>query len=266
MSPSVSKVERERRIFETLLPLTGMRLVPNSLRQEDPPAPDIECQIEQVGPFAVELVALDAEETRTRLTNMQGMDEAWNRALMQWSSADQARLRQYCTEVFLSLDVASNAGNRARAEIMKAIQKKLLSTPTHFEGELFTPWDRPTGLAVARVHRGGVMDGPRISAPSAGSWCMPQVDKIREKLVDKSYRTSAPLELFAYSTHDDVDAHVDSRNAIDECVRRYLPGSQFRRVRVFNLAFQQLKYTYPQVDAVDSSDELNSIHHRGSKS
>jgi hypothetical protein len=80
--------------------------------------------------------------------------------------------------------------------------------------------------------------GPHITTSSAGSWLPPQLDKIREKLVDKTYRTDAPLELFAYSRHDEVDGLA----AIENCINTYLPGSRFRRVSVFNLGFLQLVY------------------------
>jgi hypothetical protein len=81
-----------------------------------------------------------------------------------------------------------------------------------------------------------------ITTSSAGSWLPPQLDKIREKLVDKTYRTNVPLELFAYSMHDEVDGHVDGLAAIENCINTYLPGSKFRRVSVFNRGFLQLVY------------------------
>jgi hypothetical protein len=73
----------------------------------------------------------------------------------------------------------------------------------------------------------------------------PQLEKIEEKLVAKTYRTDAPLELFAYSRHDEVDGHLGSLAAIEQCITTHLPGSQFQRVSVFNLGFLQLVYCHP---------------------
>jgi hypothetical protein len=245
MARKLSKEETERKTFEFLAPLTPMRIVPGSILQNPPPAPDIECEIEGVGRMAFELVALDADDTRTRLSNMNATREAWGRALKSWPGKEQEALRADCDNVFLALNIEETAGGRARAKIMKEIQTRLLAKGSGFEGDLFRGDETFDGLNRARVHRGKLSNGPRINAPSAGAWLAPQVDKIREKLSDKNYQTERPLELFAYATHDEVDAHVNSLPMIDECVRRYLPGSRFRRIWVFNRHFGQLVYVHP---------------------
>jgi hypothetical protein len=241
----LTKAQDERRIFELLAATAGMSVVPNSIQQNDPPAPDIECQIQGLGPFAVELVALDAADTRARLQNMRATDHAWRQALAKWPAVEQARLRAEGEDLFLALRISNDAGARDRTQLMGSIQAQLLAKPSDFKGNLFDSLNRPRGLLEAIVHRGHVTNGPRINAPSAGSWLPPQIQKIEEKLTAKTYSTSAPLELFAYATHDDVDAHVRSLNLVDECVKTHLPGSQFLRVRVFNYWTRQLKYSYP---------------------
>jgi hypothetical protein len=41
MIEDLTKEQVERRIFEALTPLVGMEVVPGSIRQKPPPAPDI---------------------------------------------------------------------------------------------------------------------------------------------------------------------------------------------------------------------------------
>jgi hypothetical protein len=89
---------------------------------------------------------------------------------------------------------------------MKAIQDELLQKSPGFSGLLFNPLNLPDGIYRAAVHRGHVVNGARISAPSAGTVLPIQIDLIRSKLLGKSYRATAPLELFAYTIHDEVDA------------------------------------------------------------
>jgi len=251
MAAELSKAQVERRVFEKLAPLAGYQVVPGSIRQDPPPAPDIACEVVGVGPLAVELVALDHEETRTRLSNMFSTEEAWDRALTTRPQAEQARLRAECDDVLLSLNFAEAAGSRARRDAMLAIQDRLLALGPSFTGSLFAGVAgiagaaAPGGLRDAVVHRGHVSQGPRLSAPSAGSWLPPQIDKIQEKLTDKRYQTSAPLELFAYATHDEPDGAVGLLEQIDRCVCTHLPGSLFRRVHVFHVGFGQLIYRYP---------------------
>ena len=245
MTEELTKEQVERRIFEALAPLVGMEVVPGSIRQNQPPAPDIECEAVGVGPWAVELVALDDPLTHTRLENMRGTIETWDRAFALRSAVEQEALTARCADMFLSVHFDEASGARDRTRLMHLIQDRLLGLPAGFSGELYSDIDAPPEVDWAKVFHGNVKDGPHIVAPSAGYWLPPQLDKIREKLVDKTYQTDAPLELFAYSRHDEVDGYVDGLAAIGECISKHLPGSKFERVSVFNLGFLQLVYRYP---------------------
>ena len=239
-----SKQEYERSVFEALAPLVGLVVVPGSIRQPDPP--DIVCEIVGGGPLAVELVAIDAVDTRTRLNNMFNTKEAWARAVATWSSTEQAQLHSDTGDVFLSLDFRNEAGMRDRVTALTAIQKLLLAR-RGFVGKV--PLDaigRPPGLEDATVFRGSVKNGPRISPFSVGSWMPPQVSQIEKKLRDKTYPTGIPLELFAYATHDEPNLALGSMERIEQAITTYLPGSTFTRVRVFHLGFQQHLFTYPE--------------------
>lgn len=245
MTEDLTKEQAERRIFEALAPLVGMEVVPGSIRQKRPPAPDIECEAIGVGPWAVELVALDAPHTHTRLENMRGTKEMWDRAFALRSRIEQEALNARCGDMFLSVHFDETAGARDRTRLMHLIQDRLLGLPVGFSGELYSDIDAPAEVDWAKVFHGSVKDGPHIVAPSAGHLLPPQLEKIQEKLVAKTYRTDAPLEIFAYSKHDEVDGHVGGLAAIEQCIKTHLPGSQFRRVSVFNLGFLQLVYRYP---------------------
>jgi len=241
----LTKQQLERRIFQALAPLVGAEVVEGSIRQYLPPAPDIECQTIGAGPWAVELVALDNPHTHTRLENMRATHEAWNRAFTSRSRFEREALKARCGDMFLSVHFDEAAGTRDRTRLMYRIQERLLGLPVGFSGELFSDIDAPAEVDWARVGHGNVKDGPHIVAPSAGYWLPPQLEKIREKLVAKTYRTEAPLELFAYSRLYEVDGHMGGLAAIEQCITTHLPGSQFQRVSVFNLGFRQLVYRYP---------------------
>jgi hypothetical protein len=245
MTEALSKEEIERRIFEALAPLVGAEIVPESIRQAPPPAPDIECEAKDFGPWAIELVALDDPHTRTRLQNMRVTNQTWDRALATRSAAEQEKLKTRCDNMFLSIHIDEAAGVRDRTRIMSLIQDRILTLAAGFSGKIFHDVDAPPEVSWATIGYSHVKDGPHISTSSAGFWLPPQLDKIREKLVDKNYQTHAPLELFAYSQHDEVDGHLGGLEAIEQCVRAHLPGSLFQRVSVFNMGFLQLVYRYP---------------------
>jgi hypothetical protein len=75
MPKKLTKLQAERRVFDFLAPLVGLRVLSNSIIQGDPPSPDVECQLKGGDGLAVELIALDAGDTRERLGNMNATDE-----------------------------------------------------------------------------------------------------------------------------------------------------------------------------------------------
>ena len=129
-------------------------------------------------------------------------------------------------------------GTRDRARIFGAVQEVPLAHPG-FRGEITAEIvGTPPGFDGARVGRfGHFADGPHISAPSAGYWQPPRVGNIVGKLCDTQYTPAAPMELFAYSTHDEPDGAVGSLEAIQAAVAQHLPESQFERVHLFHVGF-----------------------------
>ncbi len=240
----MNKREIELRVFEALASIAGLRVIQGSVAQKPEPAPDIVCRVVGIGPLAVELTALDDDGTRTRLANMFATKDTWGAALKRRAGAEQTELSTRCKDAHLSLTFEETAGTRVRTGAMSAIQNRVLALAHDYEGEMFRDLDHPAGLHGARIIHGCGTGGPHINASSAGPWLPPQVDKIEEKLTKKKYRTAGPLELFAYANHDEPDGAVDSLAQIDACVRTYLPGSAFKRVRVFNLGFRQLVFTW----------------------
>lgn len=241
----LTKEDTERRYFEVLAPLAGLSVVPGSISQPSPPAPDILCEISGQGPLAVEMVSIDDETTRTRLRHMRVTRVAWEIALAPWPQEAQAQLRADTADVYFNFDFENQAGRRERVIALKAVQRLMSDSPGFAGRVLPAAIGQPRGLVGATVFRGGVTDGPGMSASSGGYWQQPQVDKIAGKLRDKRYQTSAPLELFAYSTHDEPNLAVGSLEQIQETIVTLLPGSPFRRVHVFDAAFLRYLLKYP---------------------
>jgi hypothetical protein len=53
------------------------------------------------------------------------------------------------------------------------------------------------------------------------------------------------MELFAYAIHDEPDLAVGSLELLQDVIIKLVPGSSFRRARVFDLGFRRHLYTYP---------------------
>jgi hypothetical protein len=245
MASDLTKEERERRIFIALAPKAEIKVVPGSIIQAPPPAPDIQCDVEGLGQMNFELVALDDQYTRTRLSNMFNTKESWDHALSRLSPEDQASVHAAFADVHLSLNFEEMAGKKDRSAALSAIQKELLRHPAGYAGPLFSRTTMPARLHAVSVFRNKTTNGPHFSAPSAGSWMPPQLKKIEQKLREKNYTFTGQLELIAYSEHDEPDGHINSLDEIRACIIQNLRGSRFTRVHVFHLGFLQRVVSVP---------------------
>jgi hypothetical protein len=240
----LTKSERERRIFEALAPLTGWNVSPGSIVQPDPP--DIICNVAGEGRLAIELVALDAPQTRSRLDNMITTDEAWDRAAATLSVENQERLRIEANDIFFSITFRNEAGLRDRTRALQAVQEFLLQHPGYVGVLAPKRIGLSRGVDTATVHRGHVTNGPKFSHFSAGTWLPPQASKLEGKLQPGRYRSEFPMELFAYAIHDEPDLAVGSLESLQDLIVKLLPASSFRRAHVFDLGFRRHLYAHPE--------------------
>lgn len=188
--------------------------------------------------MSAELVALDVPQTRQRLTNMFGTSDAWRVALGHRPAGEQQALRAALHDAHISVLFAEEAGLRDRAAVLSKLQSYLLSHLGR-RGEVGADdIGYPDGFHSATIWRGSVSDGPRVTSPSAGYWHPPQVGAITKHL-QTHYETDAPLDLFAYATHDEPNGSVGSLATIQAAVAQHLPGSQFRQVHLFHVGFRQ---------------------------
>jgi hypothetical protein len=234
--PRFAKEAIERRIFDALVPLLGWAVVPGSVEQSRPPRPDILCEVSGAGAVAVELVALDIAATRQRMSNMFSTSDAWRSALAERPIGEQRALQSDLRNAYISVSFAEQAGPRDRAAALYKLQSFLLIHRRRRGEVQADEIDSPRGFHSASIWRGGISKGPQVTSSSAGYWHQPQVSNITKHL-QTCYEVTAPLDLFAYSLHDEPDGATNSLANIQAVVAQHLPGSRFRRVHVFHVGF-----------------------------
>jgi hypothetical protein len=236
----LSKQVRELRAFKAAAEALHWKVSPDSIQQPAPPEPDVLCIVEGLGPVAVELLSLDDQPTNKRKAFARETPEAWEGVLSRWPEVEQGQLRDDTRNAYITANFAEDLGAKDRAEVFHAIQTLLLGLPG-FKGKITAEsLKNPEGFESAQVGRyEDINDGPRFYAPSVYPWSEAQVDKIVEQLTDKAYTPKAPMDLFAYSVHHAPDGALGSLEKIQAAVAEHLPGSQFRRVHLFNLGLRQ---------------------------
>ncbi len=153
--------------------------------------------------------------------------------------------RGEANDTFFSITFRNEAGLRDRTKGLHAPQEFLLQNPGYAGVLAPKRLGLPRGLDAVTVHRGHVTNGPKFWHFSAGMWLPPQTSKLEEKLQPGRYRSDLPMELFAYAIHDEPDLAVGSLELLQDVIIKLVPGSSFRRARVFDLGFRRHLYTYP---------------------
>jgi hypothetical protein len=245
----MSRSEMEKRrielhVFQMLAPLIGWEVVPGSIEQPPPNRPDIECTVVGVGPRAVELTALDSSNTRQRLSNWHATRPAWSHALGLWDKSKRERLAEISRNLSLSLTIDEGTTGKMRTQIMHQIQALLLTCPD-FSGRMFTAGAKPKGLKGGNAYRDKRRNGIRIHSFSAGPLLAPNASTVERKLTNRTYEAFAPLELFAYSVHDEPDGAVGWQEMLDTSIAKYLPNSLFKSVHLFHFGFGRHIKSYP---------------------
>lgn len=236
-----TKQRNERSTFQQLAALIDLSIDPDSIRQNAPPAPDVECVLASGSTFAAELVSLDSSATQVRINNTTNTKACWYDALKMWPHPQRLRLQEISRDLVLYCMFKNSAGRMDRREAFKEVQGALLQRPANWKGDLLAHLGqvKPKGLQRLRVDRSG-HTGVRISAPTVGKLLEPDYAKLLQKLTQKNYKTTASvLHLFAYSDHDELDGHVDSLTRLKEIAREHLAASPFDAVHFFDASLMR---------------------------
>jgi hypothetical protein len=227
-----NKRDHELRTFEEFCAAARLTIVPGTIVQPDPPAPDLSAEFELLGRTAFELVRLNHPDQLTRLSLMHLTPQFLANAFTALPVEMHARLSSMYADGIITVHFrgAVNFGERRRA--LPFVWDTLASQPAGFVGKVdLWQLSAPEAIELIWVNRGKTFGTPYFKTQTAGYVLPLAVDRVGEKL-QKHYQCAEPLELLAY-VHWGELAHANAADEIAAVVERHLPGSQFRRVWVY---------------------------------
>jgi hypothetical protein len=234
----------ERRHFEWFCQAAELPLIPGCIEQPEPPAPDIIAEFAGLGRIAFELVRLNDPDHLTRLRLLHQMPGFLDGQL----AALQVERRQALTakfrDAYITIDFQGAASLAQRRQAMPFVWDMLDAVPDDFRGavDLYGK-NPPAELSMIWVSRIKTDGRPYFRSQSIGYVLPLRPEEITGKL-RKSYATDHPLELLAYVENGEM-AHLNAEREIREVVNRWLPGSQFRRVWVFEGLLRNVSLSLP---------------------
>jgi hypothetical protein len=237
----------ERTTFEQFCTATGIAIVPGSIDQPDPPAPDLIANLLGIGRVAFELVRLNADEQLMRMNLMHKAPGFFEEQFATLPSDLQSQIKSMYIDGIITIGFKPGVGLGARKNAMPAVWDILVTLPPAFKGQVDL-WDRTALRDVSSiwVTRGKTGGRPWFKSYATGYVLPLAADRIAEKL-QKRYQCAEPLELLAYVDQGEL-AHLNAPDEIAAVVSLHLPESQFRQVWVYEGLQRRVALRYSNVD------------------
>jgi len=244
-----SKRAHERQVFDQFCAAIGFSLVPGSIQQLDPPAPDLLATFDAIGEVAFELVRLNHEDQLTRLSLMERTPSFLDDAFAKLETAHHAALSATYADGIITIDFRGAVHLGGRRKALPFLWRMLESMPAGFQGQIDL-WGlgAPDAIRSIWVSRGETGGRPWFKTGTAGFVLPLDSERITKKLTRAlPYKCNAPLELLAY-VHQGELAHLNAGDEICAAVIPYLDQSQFRRVCVFEGLRKRVAMTFTRTD------------------
>lgn len=238
--------KEELEIFSQFMTVALLPVLPDSTEKRDPPEPDILCQVEGRGPVAFEMVELIDQSLARRTFDQIKLIEALYTSCEDLPVVESSRMQENLGNAFVNCAFAGHASFRMRKAAIPFILHRLQEIPSDFEGQVEVKGKEGSGVDTKVTIRRGNLVGPCFNVVSGGSFSDPTLNRIRQKIEEKSYKTSAPIELLGYYELQPVLSDSIWLPRVTDYVRQNVQNSQFRRIWIFDVRRNQLKVIYPQ--------------------
>ncbi len=242
--PTDLKQKAERATFEQFCDAAALTIVPGTLQQLPPPAPDVLVELAGVGPVGFELVRLNDPEQMIRHSLLYKVPRLLEAALANLPDTQRVALHHKYRDGHITVAFKSGASVTDCKRALPFVWKELEAAPDGYSGRIDL-WGKraPPKLEtiwISRIVTGG---RPRFKSFAFGYVLPRRHEEIARKL-KKRCACDAPLELLAYVDLGEL-AHVNAETEIRDVVNRWLPGSQFRRVWVYEGMHQRVAFSVP---------------------
>jgi hypothetical protein len=222
----------ERAVFERFAATAEIRVVPGSLVQPDPPAPDIAADIEGAGRIAFELVRLDADDEFLSRRMFLEARELLDSEFQKLPEPQRTAIETKFSSSGIAVEFHRFADTAARRRALAMVWPLIEDLPASHDGEVDM-----CGRAIQDVESLWVIPEPERTSLYFRSFIvgspMPvHAERLSEKL-QRRYVCAEPLELLAYNEVEQL-AHLADEQRIRDAVESQIAGSQFRRVWVFD--------------------------------
>ncbi len=236
----------ELTIFSQFASTCSLPIVTSLIEKRMPPEPDILCEVEGQGPVAFEMVQLIDESLAHRTFDQIKLMQAMRAYYECLPAMEKSKIQEKFGNALVHCSFENRSSFKSRNKAISVVMNHLQGMPTGFAGQEDVRGGNGHDSVVTRVTiQRGNFTGPCFDVDSGGSFSDPTLNAIRQKMEEKSYSTSAPIELLGYYELQPVLDDTVWLPEFSAYVRQKLEQSLFRRVWIFDAIGQTVKFVYP---------------------
>jgi len=238
--------QRELTIFVHFAKICPLNILSGSIERRHPPEPDILCKVDGKSPTAFEMVELIDTDLATRTLGGLKLKRLIEDALEKLSSKEKREVKRRLGDALVHVAFNPQASFRTRRDAIPGIFKLLTRINPTFVGILrLNATIEPIPCVKRITIRRGNFVGPCFDLEAAGPFADPTLEKVQGKFL-KTYKTSNAVELVGYYELQPVLKDSFWLPQLRDLVRKNLKNSPFRRVWIFDLPNQTIRYVYPK--------------------
>ncbi len=232
------KERKERKIFQLFAEAASLLVIPNSVKNEQPPAPDVLCKINGGGHVAFELVEIVTPALMREMENGQKLRKALKAACNTYPE-----IQDRFHDAMIHVGFLDGVTIRKRLSIVNPLVDLFRQHAQIDEGDIQVPNNLKKIVREISVAR-GVSRGPAFDVSEMVKCTDDVLGRIKKKC-EKRYESNHLIELLAYYTsHSDLD-DFEWQSEFHDRVVKILAGSPFKRVWVYDCCENTIKYVHP---------------------
>lgn len=229
LKPDDHKRSHERRVFERFCRAAGFSIVPGTLRQPAPPAPDITVTLVGLGKVSFELVSLDDNEERKASSTLHTATAFIDTEFARAPAEKRRSLQDRYSDAEITIEFLTSSSRTDRIKALAGLWDILELQNRSVHGRLdISALDQPPAIRSVWICRVEPRLTPKFRTFSLTITRPVDPDRIIDKL-SRHYACDSPLDLLAYKQVGEL-AFIDDVNRLTAAVVTYLPTSAFRNV------------------------------------
>ncbi len=232
-----SELEISRR-FAGVCPLG---IIPEPIEKREPREPDILCKIRAEGPVAFEMVEIIDQDVAKRYNDMLDLSRQLTEKYEGLPHPAHARLSATLGNALVHVCFSHDASMVARRRAVPAILQFLATVAPEFFGECNRPVAGVDSIRIAR----GRFNGPCFDVDAGGSVGDPTIARLREKF-GKTYETKTAIELLVHYELNPMFPDAVWLPGVRNLAATELNASPFRRVWIYDVGYNAVKFVYPE--------------------